>query len=64
MYTENFYYGKNKNPADALPKVGQKYRNKEQEFQQAIAQEMKEKEEELERQRNTRYFETTTAQTF
>ena len=29
MYTENFYYGKSKNPADALPKVGQLSKRKE-----------------------------------
>ena len=27
MYTENFYYGKSKNPADSLPMVGRKYQN-------------------------------------
>ena len=49
MYTENFYYGKSKNPADALPKVGRKTQDKEKMMLEIIAQEQKLKEEEEER---------------
>ncbi|CDW88912.1 UNKNOWN [Stylonychia lemnae] len=64
MYTENFYYGKSKNPADNLPRVGRKTINQEKEMMDIIAEELRLKEEEEERQRNARQFETTTRATF
>ncbi len=64
MYTENFYYGKGKNPADALPKIGQKTSKLEQEMYFQVQEEMRLKAEEEERLRNMRYFETTTGKNF
>ena len=64
MYSENFHYGKGKNPADALPKVGRKNKILEQEMMSIIAGELQQKDEELERLRQTRYFETTTKNEF
>ncbi len=59
MYSENFHYGKGVNPADALPKVGLKNRRLEQEMMELIAAELKEKEDEKERLRQVRFFDTT-----
>ena len=52
MYTENFYYGKGQNPADALPTRGQKTSKLEKEMYEIVAAEMKAKQEEEERVRN------------
>lgn len=60
MYSENFYYGKGVNPADKLPKIGLKNKRLEQEMLQLINGELQEKEQALERERQTRYFDTTT----
>ena len=60
MYTENFYYGKGKNPADELPKWGKKNDKLERNMMEIIQKEQKDKADEEERIRNMRYFETTT----
>ncbi len=43
MQSENFGYGKSKNPADALPKVGKRTMLMEREIQQIVQEELLEK---------------------
>ena len=64
MYSENYYYGKSVNPADALPKVGLKNKRLEQEMYAIISGELKEKDDALERERQERRFDTTTKVTY
>ena len=59
MYSENFHYGKGVNAADRLPKVGLKNKRLEQEMHNLIASELEEKELALEKERQVRYFDTT-----
>ena len=63
MYSENYHYGKGYNKADSLPKVGLKHKRLEQEMYSIIAGELQAKEDELERERQSRRFETTTGAT-
>lgn len=49
MYTENFYYGKSSNPVDNLPKVGRKNELLEKQMYDIVAEEMRQKDLELER---------------
>ncbi len=64
MQSENYMYGRSKNPADELPQVGKRTMLMEREIQQKVLQELAEKEREEERQRNMRYFDTTGKTTF
>lgn len=64
MYSENYHYGRGVNPADALPRTGLKQKRMEQEMMALIASELKEKEDQLEAQRQTRRFDTTHANEF
>ena len=64
MYSENYHYGRSVNPADALAKVGLKNKRLEQEMYAIIQAELQEKEDQLERERQARRFETTTKATF
>lgn len=62
--SENNGYGRGQNKADLLPTKGKKTHNLEREIQEAVMREMKEKEEEEERIRNMRYFDSTTKTTY
>ncbi len=64
MQAESYGIGRSKNPADELPKVGKRTMMMEREIQQVIHEELLEKEREEERERNTRYFDTTGGTTF
>ena len=64
MYSENYHYGRSVNPADALPKVGLKNKRLEQEMYAIIKSELQEKEDELERERQARRFDTTNKVTY
>ena len=63
MYSENYHYGKGYNKADAIPRVGLKNKRLEEEMYAIIAGELQAKEDELERERQSRRFETTTGST-
>ncbi len=63
LYSQNYHYGRGHNKADELPKVGLKSKRLEEEMYQIIAGELKEREEEQERVRQQRRFETTTNST-
>lgn len=62
--SENNGYGRGYNKALSLPTKGSKTKNLEKEIEQQVLQEMKEKEEEQERIRNMRYFDSTTRTTY
>lgn len=62
--SENNGYGRGFNKAETLPTKGKKTKTIEQEIEQQVLQEMKEKEEEQERIRNMRYFDSTARTTY
>jgi len=62
--TFNKYYGRSKNPADALRKVGRREQLMQMEMEGHAKQELAEKEKRDEEARNARMFSTTTQQTF
>lgn len=64
MNTWNGEYGKATNAADSIARVGKKTQKMEREIQEVLRLEKAEREAELERKRQTRHFETTTAETF
>ena len=64
MTSENYHYGKSKNPADELPRVGKRTLAMEREIQEQVRKELEEKAAEEERIRNMRYFDSTAKTTF
>ena len=64
MYSENYHYGRGVNPHDKIAKVGLKQKRLEQEMMKIIQSELKENEDEKERLRQTRHFDTTHGATF
>lgn len=62
--SENNGYGRGYNKADALPKKGPKTKNIEKEIEQQVLEELRLKEEEDERLRNMRYFDSTARTTY
>jgi len=64
MNTWNQDYGRAKNAADKIARIGKKTQKMEREIQQVLVQEKAEREAEEERRRQQRYFDTTTANTF
>lgn len=64
LESESHGYGRGKNKAETLPKVGKKTAQMEQEIRDQVLRELKEKEEEEERIRNMRYFDSTAKTTY
>ena len=62
--SENNGYGRGYNAADHLPTKGQRTANLERQIEMQVMDELRQKEEEEERIRNMRYFDSTTKTTF
>ncbi len=59
MLTETYHIGKSFNPADSLPKIGERTKRLEAEIAQKVHEEFMENEKRLAAQKEIRYFETT-----
>ena len=59
MLTETYYIGKSVNPADSLPKIGERTKRLEASIAQKVHEEFMENERRLAAQKEIRYFETT-----
>ena len=59
MLTESYYLGKSVNPADSLPKIGERTKRLEAQIAQKVHEEFMENERRLTAQKEIRYFETT-----
>jgi len=64
MTTNNHTYGTGKNKAESFPTMGKKTKIVEQEIARKVAEEMREKERQIDAQKEVRYFDTTHRGTF